>query len=126
MCEASEKLRAAAIKTAQAEGFKEDETGYLAAPCGRFEGEPYYALHYYDRMANGEGQAICVGEDVVADVFEVTDVEREAFGFKDSTVAVFLFYHDSGFITFEEHTAQTRDKILADYAEEEAQHDTQG
>jgi len=90
-------IRRDAIKLALDYGYS---TG-MVAPLGKFEGEPWYAVYYYDAMLNGDGEPMYAGEQCLGDLFEVTSEEREAFGLDPSIMGIALWHSDIGFETLE-------------------------
>ena len=74
----------------------------LIAPPGKFQGEPYYVMYFWDAMLDGDGEPIYDDGREVYSLTEVTDDEREAFELDKSTVAIALWHSDQGFVTLEE------------------------
>jgi hypothetical protein len=94
-------------------------SGYAYSP-GKFECEHWSIVHFYGAAMIGcAGESLVYGDSSIAtDLFEVSDLEREAFGMAAGTVFIALWYSDSGFVTLEELTA-------ADYAELSKWYDNQ-
>ena len=80
----------------------ETPTDGLHAPRGKFQGEPYYVLYFWDAMLDGDREPIYDDGREVYSLTEVTDDEREAFELDKSTVAIALWHSDQGFVTLEE------------------------
>lgn len=97
---------------------------YYAAPLGKFEGEHWAIVHYYDAMLNGGGdEPLYSGEECVADLFEVSDTERAAFGFHADTSFVALWHSSNGFEHLAQLTATEYDDLRAQYEEESEESD---
>ena len=68
----------------QTEHLTKDYTikdGIIQGP-GKFEGEWYYALYFYDCIMNGGGDETIpsyTDSELVIDVFNLTDSEKDAF-----------------------------------------------
>jgi hypothetical protein len=88
---------------------------------GKFEGEHWSIVHFYDVAMNGCGdEPLYNGDTIAADLLDVCDLERAAFGLKNSTNFVALWYHDNGFVSMDELTCNEYDQLRADYAQEES------
>lgn len=85
---------------------------HYAPPLGKFEGEHWAAIHFYNAALNGGGDEPLYEADgtVAADLFMVEDVERAAFAFKPATAFVALWYSDTGFVSMVELTADEYDE----------------
>jgi hypothetical protein len=126
LTETQSKMRADAIAAALEYGFTSTDANdatALRAPLGKFEGEPYYTLYYYDVMMNGcSDETFYNGphEDatVDADTFELDANDRAAFDLDESIVAVVLWHSDTGFETLEEVTRERYDELLRAYSYE--------
>lgn len=87
-------------------GFDKFIRGQIVKP-GKFEGEPWWILYYYDAMMNGDGAIVDYedGGDTFESAetrFEVEPAERTAFGLKPTTKAVILSQDGNGFAHVEE------------------------
>jgi hypothetical protein len=110
-------LARATLRTAVKEyGWRRDRDSigfgapYTYGP-GKFEAQHWSIVHFYGAAMIGcADESLDYGDNIGADLLEVADTEREAFGMAADTVFVALWYSDSGFVTLEELTA-------ADYAE---------
>lgn len=60
-----------------AEGY-EVRDGIIRSP-GKFEGEPVYALHFYDAMLNGGGDITVYDGDIPCELFTISDEDRKLF-----------------------------------------------
>ena len=114
------KIRSDAIAQAIEYGYTlahpDDVPTDLHAPPGKFEGEPFYALYFYDAIMDGGcDDSLYFGTDTVqADICEVSDAERGAFELSPRTTHVALWNSDSGFVTLEELTYKRYCKLLAE------------
>lgn len=83
-------------------GYVRNRT-YQARP-GKFEGEHWRIVHYYQAMLDG-GADEFIGfetvDTVAADVFHITDIERQAFGFSPAETVAILWHSEQGFETLE-------------------------
>ena len=68
--------RAAALEY----GYTVHPDGQLQAPPGKFEGEPFFVIHYFQAVLDGDGESFGSEERVDCHVFELSDDERVAFG----------------------------------------------
>lgn len=85
--------------------------GYVYGP-GKFEGEHWSIVHYWDAMMNGCGdEPLYEGEDCVADIFEVSDVERAAFALSDSDQFAIIWHSPQGFESLEYVDADQYDRL---------------
>lgn len=78
---------------------------------GKFEGEHWSIVHFYDAVMNGctdEPLSYADGQ-TAADLLEVSDLEREAFKLEKDTSFVALWYSDTGFVSMTELTADEYD-----------------
>lgn len=90
------------------------EAQTLRAPPGKFEGEPYCVLYFYEQAMNGcADEPLYDGDEQAADLLEVSDDEREAFGLSADFVA--LWYSSQGFVSLQELTADEYDALRAKY-----------
>lgn len=116
MTPAQQAIRDAAIAAALEYGY--DATA-LHAPPGKFEGEPFYVLYFYEAVLNGKAdEPLYEGDTVVADLLEVSDDERAAFKLNPDTAFVALWYAESGFVTLDELTAVQYDELRDAYSDE--------
>lgn len=90
--------------------------GYTYGP-GKFEGEHWSIVHWFDAAMNGMADVPLYdgGDDVAADVLEVSDVERAAFGLKESDQFAVLWYSPQGFVSLEYIDACRYDKLRRHY-----------
>lgn len=94
---------------------------YLA-PLGKFEGEHWRTVHYYDAVMNGfADEPLYDGERMAADILEVTDDERVAFRFGVDIAFVALWHSESGFVSMQELTAKDYDELRAQYETNEGE-----
>lgn len=90
---------------------------YLAR-LGKFEGEHWSIVHWYDAMMNGAGdEPFTEGEETVADVFPVEDIERAAFMLKESDQFAVLWHSSQGFETLEYIDCDRYDRLREQYSE---------
>lgn len=90
-------------------------TEYSHGP-GKFEGEHWSIVHYYDAMMNGSSdEPFYDGETCQGTPFEVTDVERAAFGFAPATQFVVILHSESGFESLQELTCEEYDEMREAY-----------
>lgn len=75
-----------------ADGY-EVRDGIIRSP-GKFEGEPVYALHFYDALMNGFADL----DDGDVATFEVNDDDRKLFPELANVQNVYLWESDQGFI----------------------------
>lgn len=114
--EAQLALREHAIHLALGEGYRyapnTRDPEAMIAPLGRFESEPFYLPYFYADIMNGGGnEPMYDGETVAADIVEVSDDERAAFGLDDRTAFVALWYSGSGFVSLEQLTPDAHDEL---------------
>ena len=102
-----QQIRDAAIDAAISYGFKQlEEPNGLRAPPGKFEGEAYYVLHFWQAVLDGAAdEPQYDGDDVAADILEVSDDERAAFELNASTAFVALWCSPQGFVILQELAA---------------------
>lgn len=99
----------------QCTGTGQMRTEYRYGP-GKFEGEHWSIVHWYEAMLNGMGdEPLTEGEDTVADLFEVSDTERAAFGINPGFDFAVLWYSVNGFCTLEYVSADGYDKLREQY-----------
>lgn len=114
-------LRDEAIASALAVGFKYHENSRdpsrMRAPRGKFEGEPFYVMYYWDRVMNGwhDEPFYCPTGEVAADVLEVSDDERAAFDLDPGTAFILLWQSDAGFVSLDQITPREYDRYRARY-----------
>jgi hypothetical protein len=97
-----------------------NEAGLIRGP-GKFEGEPAYALFYYDRVMNGAQDDIVDGaHGERVDVFHLTDLDRSVFPDLGDAVTLRMWECDQGFVYIEVHTRADEDEIRNRVAEIEA------
>lgn len=86
---------------------------YSSGP-GKFEGEHWSIVHWYQAMLDGMGdEPFYDGDDVAADVFEVSDVERAAFMLDESDQFAVLWHSGQGFESLEYINAARYDRLRA-------------
>ena len=96
------------------------------APLGKFEGEHWSIVHFYDAVMDGCGdEPLYEDETIAADLLEVSDVEREAFKFAPNTGFVALWCSGQGFVSMQELTAEEYDRLREDYAADNFEEDSQ-
>ncbi len=103
------------IQQAVAEIKKEydvGDDGIINSP-GKFEGEPVWAVYFYDLAGSGE-ELLTNQEGNSYEIFEVDDEERKEFGLADDIKAVVLKHTDQGFI----YTAAMTSRELNDLRNE--------
>lgn len=87
---------------------------------GKFEGEHWSIVHWYGAMMDGGGdEPLMSGDDCVADVFELSDVERAAFAVNPGFDFAVLWHSSNGFESFEYVSADGYDKLREQYETEE-------
>jgi hypothetical protein len=67
---------------------------------GKFEGEHWSIVHFWDAYMNGCSEA----SGDTWDAMEVVGAEREAFGLHPATFAVVLWHSEQGFVSMQEVT----------------------
>ena len=92
---------------------------------GKFEGEPWYTLHFYDRMMNGDGEEIG-GEGEAISVFILDAEDKRDIPELRDVYAVALWESDQGFANLEEFEDEAdleayREKVGAAYGEDEGE-----
>ena len=114
-------LRDKAIAFALAAGFKYHENSRdpsrMCAPRGKFAGEPFYVMYYWDRVMNGDHDEpfYCSTGEFAADVLEVSDDERAAFDLDPGTAFILLWQSDAGFVSLDQITPREYDRYRARY-----------
>jgi hypothetical protein len=114
-------IRDAAVKAARAYGYAYEgarrDPASLYAPPGKFEGQPYWALFYWDAVMDGMADDPLRDEfgDVAADVMPLTDAEREAFDLPDACAFIALWHSDAGFVNVECLTPSEYDELRQHY-----------
>lgn len=68
---------------------------------GKFEGEPWYTLHFYNLMMDGDGEPVG-GEGSEATIFELSPEDRRDIPELRDVYAVALWTSDQGFANLEE------------------------
>ena len=101
---------------------------------GKFEGEPTYALYYYDSIMAGCSDDIvdighCEDDDYGecgerVDVFNLTDFDRALFPALGDAIRLRLWEDDSGFVYVETHSRENEDEIRDRVAEIEQHAET--
>lgn len=90
------------------------------AALGKFEGEHWCATYYYRAMLDGDGdEPLMEGERCAGTPFEVSDLEREAFGMRQDTSFVVLWHSEQGFEALTEYTATEYDELRERYSEDD-------
>lgn len=115
--EAFKLARATLRKAVKEYGFiRFPDRPHYVGRIGKFEGEHWSIVHYYDAMLNGVGDAPFMAPGTVEGTpFEVSDVERQAFGFEPDTDFVVLWHSQSGFETLTELSAGEYDRTRERY-----------
>lgn len=114
-------IRDTAVQNAVDYGYRYYENSRdpsrMCAPLGKFEGEPFYVMYYWDRVMNGDHDEpfYCSTGEVAADVLEVSDDERAAFDLDPGTAFILLWQSDAGFVSLEQITPREYDRYRARY-----------
>lgn len=90
---------------------------YVTGP-GKFEGEHWSVVHYYETALDHNCDAPLYYADgtVAADIMIVLDVERDAFKLNADTHFVVLWYSEQGFVSMQELTATEYDNVREAWA----------
>ena len=115
------KLRADALHIARAEGWhydrRNDQHQFYS---GWFEGEPFEIAYFYDLAMNGfTDDSLGEGADSgLVDLFELSDIDRQAFDVDTGRTHAALSYSSQGFLSLQYLTAAEVEQLRADYEPE--------
>lgn len=113
-------MRDKAMAAALACGYTRDSDGELRAPPGKFEGQPYYVLFYYEATATtGAKASFGTEERTEVDILDVTEDERAAFELNANAAYIALGYSESGFVHLTEGTKEDYAALAARYVDDE-------